>query len=164
MSLDELKDRCIEQYPTSEMAVHIDHCPWIWKNFSSSGYVTSLAEDNVETGVFNLHWPRAFLTPPTDHYYRTFGVRMWNTQNTYDGMCQGPRLGFQNLMDNVEKVAATYDTRKDLLFHFTWASKLWHSDFNKLAWGDDYLVKTLEFLESSGRLNHTVLFLLGNYS
>jgi len=111
-----------------------------------------------------LHWPSAFLHAPTDHYFRTYTFRMWHTQNVFEGMCHGPRLSVQTLLDQLEKLTTTYDTKnKDLLFSLSWASKLTHDDFNRLGWADDHLLKTLKHLYESGTLNNSMLFLLGKW-
>ncbi|OXA51113.1 hypothetical protein Fcan01_14295 [Folsomia candida] len=150
IGLEEFRELCVMKNPPMESAIHLDDCPFIWKQFQAAGYRTVYAEDEVSTGIFNLVFSHAFQQPPTDHYFRPFSVRMVTSQNVYDGFCMGPRMGIQVLFDYLEKAARTYSSPTDHLFHFTWASKLMHDDFNKLGWADGHLLRTLKTLNELG--------------
>lgn len=159
--LSTLKSLCIDYNNTVNSAIHLDRCPFIWKSFSARGYRTSYAEDEVSTGVFNMYWSHAFQSAPTDHYYRTFAVRVSQNHATFGGRCHGTRMPFDILMKYVRDTAATYEN--DRYFHVSWASKLQHDDFNRLAWGDETLLKTLRFLNENNLLNETALLLVADH-
>lgn len=57
-------------------SVHVDECPFIWKRFSTNGFRTGFAEDDVGIGIFNMNWRHAFEKPPTDYYLRPFSNLM----------------------------------------------------------------------------------------
>lgn len=102
LHLNRLKDLCVEKSEAvRNAAIHLDRCPFIWKNFSTRGYRTSFAEDTVTNSIFNSVWSHAFESAPTDHYYRTFGIRMRQNHASYDGHCQGPRISFDILMEYI---------------------------------------------------------------
>lgn len=162
LHLSTLKNLCINpKESVSNKAIHLDRCPFIWKNFSAKGYRTSFVEDEVNTAIFNLHYSHAFQNPPTDHYFRTFALRMNQNHDSYDGHCHGTRMTFDILMDYIRNTAATY--KNDRFFQFAWASKLSHDDFNRLAWGDSHLLTTLKFLKENGHLNESALILIGDH-
>lgn len=64
MSVKQLEKSCIPSWSNE-----FDNCPFIWQNLSKSGYLTSLSEDAVEIGTFNMN-KYGFLNSPTDYYSR----------------------------------------------------------------------------------------------
>ncbi|CAL8113259.1 unnamed protein product [Orchesella dallaii] len=159
--LSQMKSTCVDQNQAINSAIHLDDCPFIWKNFSAKGYRTSFVEDETSNGVFNSHWSNAFGSPPTDHYFRTFFLRTQQNHASYEGLCQGTRMTFETIMQYTRDIAETY--QNDPLFLFTWSSKLSRDDFNRLAWGDSQLLSTLKFLNSNNHLNNTALILVGGH-
>jgi hypothetical protein len=67
---------CIQE-DNNNNGKYLDICKkdFIWNSYSEKGYRTSLAEDFVDTTIFNANWPYAFKEPPTDYYMRPFFVQ-----------------------------------------------------------------------------------------
>lgn len=61
MTQARVRDTCAKNWSTP-----FDSCPFIWKNFSASNYVTGFFED----GIGSLNWggQSGFMKPPTDYY------------------------------------------------------------------------------------------------
>lgn len=51
--------------------LELDNCPFIWKNFSKNGYLTSFTENSILTETFNQD-KYGFLHSPTDFYSQPF--------------------------------------------------------------------------------------------
>jgi hypothetical protein len=49
----------------------LDDCPFIWKDYASSGYRTAYGEDATYMAGFQ-HLKTGFVEPPTDYYMRPF--------------------------------------------------------------------------------------------
>ena len=49
----------------------LDSLPFLWRQFSDSGYVTLLSEDMADIATFNLY-TRGFHKQPVDHYFRPY--------------------------------------------------------------------------------------------
>ncbi|XP_035701119.1 uncharacterized protein LOC110862090 [Folsomia candida] len=159
-TLGEFKRKCMDLGADSG-SVHVDECPFIWKRFSTNGFRTGFAEDDVGIGIFNMNWRHAFEKPPTDYYLRPFSNLMQAKQSSGDGQCYGTRLSFKVLLDNLENTAVTLKNHP--FFHFTWATKLSHNNPNHLALGDIPLLRFLRFMHRDGHLNRTVLVLMSDH-
>ncbi|OXA42195.1 hypothetical protein Fcan01_23027 [Folsomia candida] len=116
----------------------------------------------LELEFFSLNWKKPFVKPPTDFYIRPFSSYMeTNLGKGDDNMCYGTRRSFKMLLDNIENIAVAQKNRP--YFHFTWATKLSHNNFNKLHQGDGPLLEFLQFMATNGYLNHTALLILGDH-
>jgi hypothetical protein len=106
----------------------------------------------------------AFETQPTDNYLRPFSVMMEKRLSSGDGQCYGTRLSFKVLLDNLENTAAAFGAGDDdPYFHFTWATKISHNNFNMLSLGDKPLYKFLKYMNKAGHLNNTILILMSDH-
>lgn len=62
----ELREGCIKSLATPQ-----DECPYIWKRFGDSGYLTATVEDAPGLVGFN-YLKLGFVQQPTDFYFRPF--------------------------------------------------------------------------------------------
>lgn len=60
--------------------------PFVWKNFSASGYVTAWGEDCPYTGTFTYRL-KGFDELPTDHYMRSFYVESEKVMKDHPKLC-----------------------------------------------------------------------------
>lgn len=159
-TLDEFRKICIDE-SQGIASTHLDDCPFIWKTFGANGYRTSLAEDDVNIGIFNMNWGNAFLNSPVDYYLRPFSHLMQKSHSYKSGYCYGSTLSFEKLLEYVKSMAQVFNGQT--YFQFMWSTKLSHDDFNKMRWGDDSLVQLLEYLNTGNYLNNTALLILGDH-
>lgn len=160
-TLDEFKKECVDE-SLGGSHVHLDECPFIWKVFAENGYRTSLAEDDVDIGIFNMNWGNAFVNPPTDYYLRTFSNLMQKRSSFKSGYCYGGSLSFDKLLENIKSTAEVF-TKEEKYMQLIWSTKLSHDDFNKLRWGDESLFQLLQFLHTGNLLNTTAFLVLGDH-
>lgn len=64
MTVDQVTKSCYPSYKQK-----IDDCPFMWKNFSENGYLTSYVEDTAPMSSFNFN-KYGFMNSPTDYYSR----------------------------------------------------------------------------------------------
>ncbi|ODM99260.1 hypothetical protein Ocin01_07418 [Orchesella cincta] len=83
-----------------------DECPFVWKNYSERGYLTSFGEDSgKEGGIFVTYW-KGFSKPPTDFYFRPYGVfTEEKLRKDWTDVCYGPRLAWEVLLNYAQKLA-----------------------------------------------------------
>lgn len=69
-------------------ATFVDVYPFVWKNFSTSGYVTAWAEEQPTLGTFTYRL-KGFKEQPTDHSMRTFFLKMMKVVGNHPNLCLG---------------------------------------------------------------------------
>ncbi|ODN06288.1 Alpha-(1,3)-fucosyltransferase C [Orchesella cincta] len=137
-----------------------DNCPFIWKNYSQHGFLTSYGEDGATIGNFN-YLQKGFKTPPTDFYLRHFSLAA-DKLIKHSRMCFGPRFSHEVLLDYIQKF--TYAMGSDnRYFQFIWSTALAHDYLNHGQFGDQPLRSTLEWLNNEGYLNQTILIVMSDH-
>lgn len=159
----------LTSYAPSELycdIVSMDACPYIWKEYSSQGYYTSLTEDAPGISMFNFQRPD-FIYQPTDYYIRPLIQAAEEGVLSYDQisapLCLGPRLSFQYLLDYLEKFVARMRRDRKRFFHYTWATAITHDDMNAAKLGDPHLLASLTRLVESDSLNDTIVILMSDH-
>ncbi|XP_066597914.1 uncharacterized protein [Prorops nasuta] len=159
MNQDELQKHCWKDKKTP-----YDNCPFIWKNFSSSGYRTIFGEDACKITTFNYLKP-GFKNQPTDYYLRPYCVAtendIGNTHKLNANLCVGTRKTFDNLLDYTSKVANVFSS--DLYFAFFWEASLTHDFFTYPQLGDESYSKFVGDLEKGNLLKNTVLIMMSDH-
>ncbi|XP_015182249.1 PREDICTED: uncharacterized protein LOC107069440 isoform X2 [Polistes dominula] len=159
LNQDELEKLCWQHKKKT-----FDECPFIWKNMSSAGYRTILAEDACHMSIFNYLKP-GFKEQPTDYYLRPFCIEsegdIGNTNKLNANLCVGTRLTFDNLIDYTKKVATTFPN--DLYFAFTWMASLTHDYLNYAQLSDKSYHKLIELLSERQYLNNTALIMMSDH-
>lgn len=144
--------------------VPVDKCPFIWKNFSEQGYITSYGEDEPTIGTFNFQ-KTGFFKTPTDYYMRPFMLAAErNTKvKRKDNLktCLGPTLS----TDHVYKYATDFATtfRNNLFFALFWMNSLSHNNLNTASALDLRSSKFLQDLKNNGVLNNTFVIFLSDH-
>lgn len=142
-----------------------DKCPFVWKQFAEKGFRTAYCEDSTWMGIFN-YLKKGFNSSPTDYYLRPFGEAADKLIGTHKKLnarlCQGPRLGFQILLEYAKRLAYTMGHDKRY-FHLTWATSLTHDYLNDGKLGDEHLLSTLQWFKEEGYLNHTAFILMSDH-
>lgn len=141
-----------------------DKCPFIWKNFSTSGYRTVFAEDACSMTTFNYLKP-GFHIQPTDYYYRPYCLAsendIGNTHKLNANLCVGTRLTYQNLLNYTTRVARKF--KNSSYFAFFWEASLTHDFFNYPQLGDVTYRETIEYLYRDGLMNDTALIVMSDH-
>lgn len=160
LSEDELHDACWQNKDKA-----FDDCPFIWKNFSASGYRTAFAEDACSMTTFNYLKP-GFRVQPTDYYLRPFCIAsekdIGNTHNLNANLCVGTRKTYENLLRYAKKAAAQFAT--DPYFAMIWQASLTHDFFNYPQLGDQPYHDLIAYLSTSEQmLNRTALIVMSDH-
>ncbi|CAL8147823.1 unnamed protein product [Orchesella dallaii] len=155
-------DNVVEREVNSSCKVNevFDDCPLIWKKFSAQGFRTSYGEDAVGIGTFN-YLQRGFNKPPTDYYFRHLGLAA-NEYILHSGICYGPRLSLEVLLNYIKKFAYSMGSDKNY-FQFIWSTALTHDYLNRGRVGAKLMRSTLEWLHKGGYLNDTILILMSDH-
>uniref|UniRef100_A0A0C9RZ88 FRYL_0 protein n=1 Tax=Fopius arisanus TaxID=64838 RepID=A0A0C9RZ88_9HYME len=148
----------------NETSKPFDDCPFMWKNFSTSGYRTIFAEDACSITTFNYLKP-GFYRQPTDYYLRPYCVAaendIGNTRKLNTHLCLGTRKNFENFLTHSSKVARTFS--KDPYFAFFWQASLTHDFFNYPQLGDDAYSKAIHQFYQEGIMENTALIVMSDH-
>lgn len=105
-----------------------DKGPFIWKNFSEHGYMTSFGEDAPHLGTFSFS-RKGFIMPPTDEYLRPYMVATEKLTgnwwfNYWYSYCYGYETGTEVLYDYATDLVKYV---KDVpIFSFLWSTAITH--------------------------------------
>lgn len=167
-----------KEIPLLRNRVHLDDLPLIWKNFSSSGYVTLYAEDWPKFGTFTYDL-EGFLNPPTDHYFVPFWlakeeidpfsfldpVRFFLEDKdiylTSSSMCYGNKKKHIIQMEYLERFVQNYKGKRK--FGFSFLAEVSHEYPRFLQLLDNDIFNSLKHLHSSGALENTVLIFMSDH-
>ncbi|XP_043276465.1 uncharacterized protein [Venturia canescens] len=151
-------------YMHDNKSATFDVCPFLWKNFSESGYRTILGEDAAKLTAFNWQRP-GYRDPPTDYYLRPWSVAaendIANNQRFNAPLCLGGREYLDCLLGYVSKVAKTFATRR--YFGFYWQTSLGHDDWNLPKLADSGYSRFFQSLRKSTLLDNTVVVVASDH-
>lgn len=161
--IKEFGNNCLTSQP-NKSTPFLNDCPFIWKNFSERGYVTSFMEDCSLWPIFNHYWTDLFIASPTDYYYLPFAIRMDGLYPAEKRLqCHGPRLTFENMLKFGKMISEMAATTNTPYFQFMFSSRQTYKDMNGLKLLDTHLLRMLKQMKASNALNSTALFILGDH-
>lgn len=159
LSSDEIQTTCWKNKKSP-----FDSCPFVWKNFSSSGYRTIFGEDACDISTFNYLKP-GFRVQPTDYYLRPFCIaaerEIGNHHKVNTNLCLGARKNFQVLLDYTYKTALEF--RNDPYFAFFWQTSLTHDYLDYAQLGDDSYSSFINNLQRKNLLKKTALIVMSDH-
>ncbi|CRL03323.1 CLUMA_CG016463, isoform A, partial [Clunio marinus] len=143
---------------------HLDNCPFIWKHFQNSGYVTGYAEDEAKIGTFNYH-KLGFLNQPTNHYFRPFSLAAEKYLKIKLKSSLKFCLGFQNYADFIYQYALDFATayKDDPFFGLFWSNTFSHNDISDPSSMDERIKSYLEELDNRGVLNTSAVVFFSDH-
>ncbi|KAJ1371926.1 hypothetical protein KIN20_033975 [Parelaphostrongylus tenuis] len=134
-----------------------DVYPFIWNNFSSSGYVTLYGEDAFAIGTFTYRL-KGFRKKPTDHYLRTIFKEY---EQKFGGNCLGSEPLHKTWFRYSREFMRVYsDMPRFLLMH---QSLLSHDDINLVEVEDDDLANHLLSMHRNGELKNTMVIVMADH-
>ena len=157
-----------------------DSYPLIWKNFSSTGYVTMFAEDQPLLGTFN-YLSKGFNTQPTDHYMRPFWLSIDDSypvdkflsplllmlENRKVKLGKSSTLCFGSLPKHVilMKYYEYFIKKYNHLprFAYSWLTELGHSHLNIIQLADDDFVKFIQRLNAENHLENSFFIFMSDH-
>lgn len=157
-----------------------DNFPFIWKNFSKSGYATFYAEDMPGMAAFTLH-TRGFVEQPTDHNMRTFWLAQSKEEvgsgnlapvyrfleNKNVKLQKSSTFCYKNTpkhliqMNHLKQFIETYKDKRR--FGMSFLVELSHEYQNFLTYADDDIAEFLTWFKTSGQLDNTVLIVFSDH-
>nr|XP_022339282.1 uncharacterized protein LOC111134497 isoform X3 [Crassostrea virginica]XP_022339283.1 uncharacterized protein LOC111134497 isoform X3 [Crassostrea virginica]XP_022339284.1 uncharacterized protein LOC111134497 isoform X3 [Crassostrea virginica] len=165
---------------SNELPPHVEHLdpyPFIWKNFSNSGYATMFSEDLPDMGTFT-YW-KGFKDPPTMHYMRPFYVALdtFGLPNTkraflalennninlgrYSALCVKNTPKHHFYMNYYKQFIEFYGNKRK--FALGWLNELTHEYDNLVQLADRDYMLFFKWLKESGRLDHSILILMSDH-
>ncbi|KAJ9574151.1 hypothetical protein L9F63_008484, partial [Diploptera punctata] len=158
-STSELKKTCwLNNYET------LDSCPWIWKNFHNSGFISGYGEDAADLSMFFYH-NEGLSQKPTDYDITPFMKQAdedTGHKNTYvANLCLGNHMCLETLFDYISKFANSFKNYRK--FGFFWSNSLTHDNLNYASLADNSYVRLIRQLDSSEVLTNTILILLSDH-
>jgi len=145
--------------------IFYDKCPFIWKKYASQGYLTVYGEDAPWMGIFN-YLKKGFKSQPTDYYLRPLtnelDKKLGSLKMTNAKLCYGPRLGFAVVLNYLKSIVSV-NSPGHPYFAFIWATSLFHDNGILPQLGDDLLLEYLQWMESEGHLENTILILMSDH-
>ncbi|XP_076047942.1 uncharacterized protein LOC143029227 isoform X2 [Oratosquilla oratoria] len=161
----EVKEECLGGNPWKAF----DSCPFIWKNFSSRGYLTVYAEDTPTMGIFN-YMHTGFVKQPTDLYLRysllasedfighNGRLKPWTSLGKY---CLGPRSSYDVIRQYSVDVAKTLGRLP--YFGLFWTSKITHNLNHFASLVDLGTLEYLQTVRSHPSFARTFVFLMSDH-
>lgn len=160
-----LADKFIAEVPFDETTMRdrfLDDIGFLWKNFSSAGYTTLLAEDAPDIGTFN-YLKAGFRQPPTDYYLRPFSLAMQrdkSIRNT-NGYCVVDRPETRIVLDYMYDFL--FQNRNKPVFAYAFLSKISHDYINEVGKSDYLYLKFFQKLREKNLLENTILFFFSDH-
>ncbi|XP_017879646.1 uncharacterized protein LOC108624680 isoform X2 [Ceratina calcarata] len=159
LSISELEKLC---WPKRDKT--FDDCPFIWQNFSASGYRTIFAEDACSISTFN-YLKRGFRDPPTDYYLRPYCIasekEIGNTRPLNAMLCLGTRKWYDQLLSYAKKAAIQFID--DPYFAISWQTSLTHDYWTYPQWGDQSYADFVAEMFNEKLLEKTVLIFMSDH-
>ncbi|XP_050426970.1 uncharacterized protein LOC126837189 [Adelges cooleyi] len=143
-----------------DKATHVNVYPFVWNLFKKYGYVTGYAEDEVDVGVFTYRL-KGFNEQPTDHYMRTYYVDATPTFKMQKPFCYGSTPRHQIMLNYVKDMFRVYEDKPKFMFAFH--GELTHDHANKVEVAEQDLIDWLEWFQTSGYLNNTMLVFMSDH-
>lgn len=158
-------------------AEHLDPYPFLWKNFSNSGYATMFAEDLPDMGTFS-YW-KGFKEQPSMHYMRPFYLALdkFGLPNTRRAL-----LALENSNINIGSTSAlcVKNTPKHKFymnyykqfiefygrkrkFSLGWLNELTHEYDNLVQLADRDFMLFFKWMKDSGKLDNSVLIVMSDH-
>ncbi|XP_056008094.1 uncharacterized protein LOC125667497 isoform X2 [Ostrea edulis] len=155
----------------------LDPYPFIWKNFSNSGYASFFAEDLPEMGTFT-YW-KGFKEQPCLHYMRPFYLAMdklglpntnqalltLENNNIHLGqrsaLCVGNTPKHKMMMNYYKQFIEMYGNKRK--FALSWLNELTHQFDNLVQLADRDIMLFFKWLKESGRLANSILILMSDH-
>uniref|UniRef100_A0A2C9K0A0 Uncharacterized protein n=1 Tax=Biomphalaria glabrata TaxID=6526 RepID=A0A2C9K0A0_BIOGL len=141
-------------------AQHVDHFPWIWKDFRDAGYVTAWGEDVPHLGTFQFRL-LGFTEQPTDHYYRYFTLAIEQYYYNLTSFCLGSKPRHTIFLEYMKELFYIYPKKRKWFFLFH--SEMSHRDNNFLSQMDEDLYEHLKGLHSEKQLDQAILIFLADH-
>ncbi|GMS95831.1 hypothetical protein PENTCL1PPCAC_18006 [Pristionchus entomophagus] len=139
-------------------AKYVDEAyPFVWKNFSQSGYITGYGEDAANIGTFTYRL-KGFRDQPTDHYTRTFFQEAEKVHK--DWKCVGSEPLHQSWLRYAKEFMDRYTIPRFLLMHY---SILSHDDINLVGVMDDDLSSHLRLMAKKGALDNALVIVMADH-
>ncbi|CAI5447479.1 unnamed protein product [Caenorhabditis angaria] len=137
-----------------------DVYPFIWKNFSDSGYATFYAEDMYKYGVFTYRL-KGFRNQPTDHFASAVFKELENFGDFTSDRCIGSIPFHKVWFDNAHKFMKEYsDIPRFLLMH---QGVLSHDHVNLVQVQDEDLTEHLKQMKEEGLFDDSVVILMADH-
>ncbi|XP_046403276.1 uncharacterized protein LOC124168922 [Ischnura elegans] len=128
-----------------------DDCPFLFKAFSRSGYVTMFAEDEPKQSTFNYFKP-GFRYQPTDHYLRPFfvfgGEHAKVVRRETANWCHAQTPTHLMMMDYVKSFVETYSPRVPF-FSFTFFVGIGHTSAPDIELADENIAEFARWVIAS---------------
>lgn len=141
-----------------------DNCPFIWREFSSLGYVTAYAEDEPAGSTFNYH-KTGFVVPPTDYYIRPFLLasedKLPVKKRASLNVCLGPTPTSEHIFRYITDFATVF--KSALYFGVCWINNFSHSSNAIPATVDERVALFFHQLNETGAFNTTFMIFLSDH-
>ncbi|XP_017473346.1 PREDICTED: uncharacterized protein LOC108364259 [Rhagoletis zephyria] len=158
LAADELKLSCMRPRELQ----YVDDCPFIWKRFKGTGYMTAFLEDVGKTSLFSAD--TIFKHNPTDYYMRPIVMEMENNIGYYYSvnvdLCMGGRRTVDLVLEMIHKLIPYLQT--DDFFSLFWLVSMTHDFIYMPKLLDKDFVSLFERFQASGILNKTIILLLSD--
>ncbi|XP_067625153.1 uncharacterized protein [Eurosta solidaginis] len=159
LSADEFKLSCA----APRKSRYLDDCPFIWKRFKESGYLTAFLEDVAQTSLFSAD--NIFKQQPTDYYIRPLVEEMEKYITNYymenRDFCMAGRRTVDFVLEMIHKLIPFLQTEN--FFSFFWLISMTHDLIYMPKLLDKDFVDLLENFQSSQILNKTIILLISDH-
>ncbi|CAD6199776.1 unnamed protein product [Caenorhabditis auriculariae] len=131
--------------------------PFIWNNFTDSGYVTMYGEDMFSLDTFTYRL-KGFSKPPTTHYTRPLFKEI---ENTVDPNCVGAVPTHKKWFEYGRRFMKAYDNIPKFLFLHQ--GRLSHDDMNLISVQDQDLADHLAQMHKEGHFDNSLVILMADH-
>lgn len=141
-------------------STYFDNCPFVWKEYSKAGFLTSFAEDVGWMGLFQYQ-KKGFQKQPTDYYWTFFDLivsrLIGNTPSGNVKLCMGNRFVYNILCDYIWKSIERFRNSKRPYFGIFWSNSMSHDYLNRPNLMDNDYFRLLQKMNENGYLEDTVI-------
>ncbi|XP_064113598.1 uncharacterized protein LOC135220263 [Macrobrachium nipponense] len=146
----------------------LDDCPFTWKLYNQSNYVTFYLEDAPWMGTFR-YTRTGFVEQPTDIYNSPYAFmsdgligHSANFRGQNGKICQGGKLTSEVLLDYNFKICKALHNKVPY-FGLVWDGALTHDSLGMASASDQCTVKALKDLKMEGFLDNTFLIFMSDH-
>lgn len=143
-------------------ASYVDGWPFLFKNYTAAGYVTSYAEEQPWFSAFTYKL-KGFDQAPVDHYLRTMLIAVESYKAKHYPSCLGDTPRSILWCNYWRELQTMYRPLGGRQFSMMFSAEQSHDDYNTVQTLDEHWTRSFGELYRQNFLNDTLLIVMGDH-